>query len=142
MLFSLDFPVNMKSFIQLSLVTSTILGVAIETQAATFIDNFTQGVIDLEVSPTNLVESASVTAPGVLGETRTIELALTVVDDEAFASTNLFTDNNFSHSNNTGASSIASITYNSAGEGLDVDLTELGKSSPVISFLFACYNNT
>lgn len=115
----------MKKTIQLLLLASTLLS-ASKANASTFIDTFENGVIDLEVSPVNLSDSEVVAANGILGGTREIDLVLTVTDDEAFASTNLFTNNNFSHSNNTGASSIASLTYDAGGAGLGLNLFQFG----------------
>ena len=119
----------MKIILNLGLATASFLGVAVNAQAATFIDTFEEGTIDLEVSPTKLTDSGSVSSKTILGGTRAIDLELTVTNDEAFASTNLFTDSdNFSHSNNTGASSVATVTYDAGNNGLDINLLELGNS--------------
>ncbi|VEP16588.1 exported hypothetical protein [Hyella patelloides LEGE 07179] len=119
----------MKNFLHLSLAASTLLAATIDAQAATFIDTFEQGIIDLSVSPIDLVDTGSASHTSILGGTREIELLLTATDDQAFATTNLFaSSDNFSHSNNTGASSIASITYDAGGNGLGANLLGLGNS--------------
>lgn len=119
----------MKKFIMLGLATSTLLTATLDVRAATFIDTFEQGRIDLAVNPTNLVDYGITSNTNIFGGTRSIELILNATDDQAFASTNLFTNSdNFSHSNNTGASSMATVTYNAGGNGLGVNLLNLGNS--------------
>ena len=119
----------MKTLFNFGLATASLLSVAINAQAATFIDTFEEGTIDLEVSPTKLTDSGVASSTTILGGTRAIDLMLTVIDDRSFASTNLFTNSdNFSHSNNTGASSVATVTYDAGNNGLDINLLELGNS--------------
>ena len=123
----------MKSLITLCLTSSALLIGAIGAQAATFIDSFNHGEVNLEVTNRDVSKAMSVTAAEILGGERDVLLEFT--PPTAGAATLKIdldmTENDFRHNNEVDVASTATVIYdgvddNGLGGGSGIDLLSLG----------------
>ena len=123
----------MKNIITIGLTSSALLIGAYEVQAATFVDSFNHGEVDLEVTHRDVSESMSVTGSEILGDERDVLLEFTPpTPGAATVKIDLdMTEDDFRHSNEVDVASVATVTYdgvddNGLGGGSGIDLLTLG----------------
>lgn len=123
----------MKNLITIGLASSTLLIGAYEVQAATFVDTFNHGEVNLEVTHQNVSESMSVTGAEILGGERDVLLEFTPpTPGAATVKIDLdMTEDDFRHSNEVDVASVATVTYdgvddNGLGGGAGYNLLTKG----------------
>ena len=123
----------MKNIITIGLTSSALLIGAYEVQAATFVDSFNHGKVDLEVTHKDVSESMSVIGSEILGDERDVTLEFTPPEPGA-ATVKIdldMTEDDFRHNNEVDVASVATVTYdgvddNGLGGGSGIDLLTLG----------------
>ena len=123
----------MKNIITIGLTSSALLIGAYEVQAATFVDSFNHGKVDLEVTHKDVSESMSVIGSEILGDERDVLLEFTPpTPGAATVKIDLdMTEDDFRHNNEVDVASVATVTYdgvddNGLGGGSGIDLLTLG----------------
>lgn len=114
----------MRNILTLSLAASTLFLAATKAQAATFIDNFNNGEVSLEISNRNTTTTSATDSQtginGVLGGSRDITFTLDRISSDAgrsFASIDLFgRGNRYIHDNGFGIDSTVRVLYNGFGQ--------------------------
>ena len=103
----------MKNLITFGLASSALLISTIQAQAATFVDSFNNGEVDLEVSHEDVSNSTSVTGDEILGGERDVLLEFTPPSPgTATVKIDLdMTENDFRHNNEVEVASVATVTY-------------------------------
>lgn len=103
----------MKNLITFGLASSALLIGTYEVQAATFVDSFNNGEVDLEVSHEDVSNSISVTGDEILGGERDVLLEFTPPSPgTATVKIDLdMTENDFRHNNEVDVASVATVTY-------------------------------
>jgi hypothetical protein len=132
----------MKNLLAFSLATSTLLIAATEVRAATFIDSFDEGTVNLEVfnkdGDIQEEDSAYSNNSEILGGRRDVSLEFDSQGNEGEATVrtdingnlSIGGTNDFRHNNEAAVNSEATLTYNAGGvglgNGLGINLFDLG----------------
>ena len=123
----------MKNLITFGLASSALLIGTIQAQAATFVDTFNNGEVDLEVSHEDVSKSISVTGDEILGGERDVLLEFTPPSPgTAAVKIDLdMTENDFRHNNEIEVASVATVIYDGVdniglGEGAGYNLLTEG----------------
>lgn len=133
----------MKNLLAFSLATSTLLIASTQVRAATFIDSFDSGTVNLEVfnKDGSIQDSVSTHTDSseILGGRRDVSLSFDPLQNEGEATVrvdlngNMSIDsgtNDFRHNNEAEVNSVATLTYNAGGDGLGdgmgINLLDLG----------------
>lgn len=133
----------MKNLLAFGLATSTLLIASTQVRAATFIDSFDQGTVNLEVFHVdgNIqdTDSTHTDSSDILGGRRDVSLAFDALQNDGEATVRIDVNGNisidggtddFRHNNEAEVNSTATLTYNAGGVGLGngsgINLLDLG----------------